>query len=230
MNFSDVQPADWYYGYVQYLYCHGVISGYNTIPPCSAGGIPCFKPNNNTTRGQEAKIVVLAFNFTIDTSGGPHFTDVPMGSTFYNYVETAWNLGLVTGYADHTYRPDTYVTRGQIAKIVVLAAIHADPANWHLENPPNNTFHDVLPGSTFYQYIETAYSHNILSGYPCGGPGQPCDPQGRPYFLPNTYATRAQISKITYLAVTFPPRATASGNPAISNSNANKPRKPAVNQ
>src|SRR5437016_4198596 len=47
MNFTDVHPSDWYYGYVQYLYCKGAISGYNTNPPCDAG-TPCFKPNNNT--------------------------------------------------------------------------------------------------------------------------------------------------------------------------------------
>ncbi len=206
MKFEDVHPEDWYFGYVEYLYCHGVISGYNTIPPCVIPTRICFKPQNNTTRGQMAKIVVRAFNFPINTTGGPHFSDVAVGSTFYNYIETGKNMDLFTGYADGTYRPNNDVTRGQLSKIVVNAAIIADPAHWTLLNPANSTFEDVTVGSTFYQHIETAAAHTILSGYPCGvPPAGPCVPGNKPYFLPNTNATRAQISKIVFLAVNYPP-------------------------
>jgi hypothetical protein len=220
MNFTDVHPEDWHYIYVEWMYCHGVVSGYNTVPPCDTG-IPCFKPNNPTTRGQMAKIVTLAFDFPIDTTGGPHFQDVPTNHTFYQYVETAFHLGLVNGYpcggpgepcvAPNNlpyYRPASNVTRGQIAKIVVSAAILADPANWTLEDPPTSTFEDVPVGSTFFRWIETAYSHGVIEGYPCGAPpAGPCIPPGnKPYFLPHTNATRAQISKITYLAVAYSPQ------------------------
>lgn len=207
INFGDVQPDDWFYGYVEWLYCRGVVSGYNSTPPCEAGQGPCFKPDNPTTRGQTAKIVVLAFGFPINTSGGPHFSDVPEDSTFYRYVETARNLGLVTGYADGTYRPNTWVTRAQIAKVAVSAAIIAEPTHWTLEDPPTNTFQDVLVGSHFFRYIETAASHGILTGYPCGIPpaGECIPPANKPYFLPGENSTRAQISKIVYLAVNYPP-------------------------
>jgi N-acetylmuramoyl-L-alanine amidase len=187
------------------MYCNGVINGYSTDPPCDTG-IPCFKPGNPTTRGQLAKIVVLAFQFPIDTTGGPHFTDVPAGHTFYSYVETAYNLDLIDGYSDGTYRPSSNVTRGQIAKIVVNAAIVADPANWKLADPSANTFEDVAVGSTFFRYIETAYGHDVIEGYPCGGPGEPCvPPDNKPYFRPSNNATRGQISKVVYLAATYPP-------------------------
>jgi hypothetical protein len=76
-----------------------------------------------------------------------------------------------------------------------------------LEDPPTNTFEDVPVGSTFFQYIETVYSHGVVNGYPCGvAPAEECVPPGnRPYFVPGANATRAQISKITYLAVTYQP-------------------------
>jgi hypothetical protein len=204
VNFVDVHPGDWFYEYVQWMYCQGVVNGYDTNPPCT-NGVPCFKPDNETTRGQTAKIVVLAFGFPINTTGGPHFSDVPVGSPFYPYVETARNLLIINGYSDGTFKPNSSVTRGQIAKIVVNAAIIADPAHWTLINPPTSTFADVAPGSTFYQYIETAAAHDILVGYPCGGPGEPCGPGNKPYFRPDNNSTRAQISKIVYLAVTPPP-------------------------
>ena len=37
------------------------------------------------------KIGSLAFNMPLDTHGGPHFSDVSVGSTFYDYVETLFN-------------------------------------------------------------------------------------------------------------------------------------------
>jgi hypothetical protein len=204
MSFVDVNPGDWFYEYVQYLYCRGVINGYTSNPPCDAG-TPCFKPGNTTTRGQLSKIAVLGFGFPINTAGGPHFSDVPAGSTFYSYIETLYNLDVISGYTDGTFRPDNWVTRGQITKIIVNAAIEADPVNWTLLDPPTATFEDVAVGSTFFQYVETAFAHGVIEGYPCGSPGEPCMPGNRPYFRPYNNATRAQISKVTYLSITYTP-------------------------
>jgi hypothetical protein len=60
---------------------------------------------------------------------------------------------------------------------------------WTLLNPATPTFTDVPHGSTFYQYIETAYCHEIISGYADGT------------FRPGNDATRAQIAKIASLAI-----------------------------
>jgi hypothetical protein len=46
------------------------------------------------------------------------FSDVPVASTFYQYIETAVCYGVLGGYSDGTFRPGTNATRGQIAKIV----------------------------------------------------------------------------------------------------------------
>ena len=78
-------------------------------------------------------------------------------------------------------------------------------AGWPLLNPPTGTFEDVLPGSPFYSVIETAACHDVISGYACGGPGEPCDAGRRPYFRPGNNATRGQIAKIVYLSLTGPP-------------------------
>jgi hypothetical protein len=151
--------------------------------------------------------VVLGFNLPLINPPVATFADVPPGSTFYQYVETAAQRGIIGGYPcgglgepcdpqrRPYFRPGANVTRGQIAKILVLTA------GWTLANPPVATFADVPPGSTFYQYVETAAQRGIIGGYPCGGLGEPCDPQRRPYFRPNANATRAQISKMVYLAL-----------------------------
>jgi N-acetylmuramoyl-L-alanine amidase len=205
ITFEDVHPSDWFYQYVQYMYCHNVIAGYNTDPPCSDPGATCFKPYNTASRGQLAKIVVRAFALPINTQGGPHFRDVPPGSAFYDYVETGYNLGLWGGYANGKFGPFSLVTRAQITKIIVNTAILVDPAHWTLENPSTNTFQDVHVGSTFFRYVETAASHGVISGYACGSAAWlPCvPPQNKPYFVPYANPTRAQISKITYLTINY---------------------------
>jgi hypothetical protein len=53
----------------------------------------------------------------------PLSDDVPPGSTFYQYVETAVSKGVLSGYSDRTFLPGNNATRGQIAKITYLAVI-----------------------------------------------------------------------------------------------------------
>jgi S-layer homology domain len=205
MSFSDVGTSDWFYLPVDYLYCKGVISGY-------ADGT--FRPNNPTTRGQMAKIAMGAFPFPGNTEGGPHFADVSIDNAFYSYIETAYHYNIIDGYTcggpgepcdsqnRPYFRPSTQVTRSQLTKIIVLTASIGNPNVWQLLNPATPTFADVAPGSTFYTYVETAVAHTILSGYLCGGPGEPCTATNQPYFRLNRNATRAQLSKIIYGAVT----------------------------
>ena len=173
--FSDVNPSDYFYWGVRDLTCVGVISGYSD---------GTFRPYNNTTRAQMCKIVVLAFGYEMYVPTTPTFLDVPQSDTFFAYVETAVLNGIAVGYADGTFRPYNNVTRGQLAKLAVAAA------QWPLINPPLPTFSDVPSDNVFYPYVETAYCHDIISGYEDGT------------FRPGNYATRGQIAKIVYEAVT----------------------------
>jgi hypothetical protein len=195
-TFSDVNPGDYFYGPVLYLACHAVISGY-------ADG--AFRPYNETTRAQMIKIVVNAFGVpSHQPSNGKTFADVPPTHPFFSYIEAAANGDIINGYAcggpgercdDQNrpyFRPYANVTRGQLSKIDAIAA------GWPQVNPPLQTFADVAPDTAFYTFVETAYCHGVVSGYTCGGPGEPCDSQNRPYFRQFNDATRGQIAKIVY--------------------------------
>ena len=57
-------------------------------------------------------------------------------------------------------------------------------------------FEDVPDSNPFAAFVNNLYIDNVISGYGCGGPGEPCDPQNRPYFRWGANATRGQISKI----------------------------------
>ncbi|HMA34951.1 MAG TPA: S-layer homology domain-containing protein, partial [Chloroflexia bacterium] len=183
----------------------GVISGYS-----NGDGTVSFRPYNNTTRSQQVKIVVLGFAKPIVTPAGGNntFADVPPSNPFFAVVETAAADTIVSGYncggpgepCDSAHRPYFHpyanVTRGQLSKIDIVAA------GWALVTPATSSFTDVLPGTAFYTFVATAYCHGVISGYSCGGPGEPCDGTHRPYFRQYNPATRGQIAKIVYLSIT----------------------------
>ena len=49
------------------------------------------------------------------------FNDVPVGSTFFSYIETAYRKGILSGYNDGSFRPGANAVRGQLSKIVYQA-------------------------------------------------------------------------------------------------------------
>ncbi len=197
-SYSDVPPGSPFYTFIHDLSTRGAISGY---------GDCTFRPYNNITRGQIAKVIMLADGYTLINPATPDFADVSYGSAFYTVVETAYHNGIISGYtcggpgepcdAQHRpyFRPFANVTRGQLSKMVVLAR------SWTVTPPATPDFADVGTASPYYGVVETAYEHGIISGYTCGGPGEPCDAQHRPYFRPYGTATRGQAAKIIDLAL-----------------------------
>lgn len=117
------------------------------------------------------------------------YSDVPNGSTFYEFVKCLACHGIINGYSDGTFRPNNSVTRGQLAKIISNAA-------GYNETVSGQTFEDVAVGSTFYEFVERLASRGIIGGYACGGAGEPCGSGNLPYYRPNGNATRGQLAKI----------------------------------
>ncbi|HYP38726.1 MAG TPA: S-layer homology domain-containing protein, partial [Chloroflexia bacterium] len=129
--------------------------------------------------------------------------DVLPGSTFYPHVRCLTCKGIIGGYPcggqgepcnpvnDPYFRPNNGITRGQIAKIVSEAAGFTEDAG-------PQAYEDVPAGSPFYANINRLSNRGLIGGYPCGQmPGEPCvGPGNRPYFRPNTGATRGQLAKI----------------------------------
>jgi hypothetical protein len=161
-------------------------------------GSPTITPTATTTPSITPTVCML------------EFTDVPPTNTFYPFVRCLACKGIINGYpcggpgepcdADNNpyFRPNNYVTRGQVAKIV------SESAGFEDEVPPSQwTFADVPYGSTFWVWVERLAAREVMSGYPCGGPSEPCDSENRPYFRPNTGATRAQLAKIVVNAAGF---------------------------
>jgi hypothetical protein len=120
-TFEDVPPGSTFYTFTERVASRNIISGYpcgGLGEPCGIGDKPYFRVQGNASRGQIAKIATLASQRPIDTTGGPHFTDVPVTNIFYSYIETLYNAGILTGYPDGTFRPGASATRGQTSKLV----------------------------------------------------------------------------------------------------------------
>jgi hypothetical protein len=203
-NFNDVPGSDPFYAYITWMACHGYVSGYS----CGAPNEPCpgayFRPVADVTRGQLLKMVVNAAGWSTAPPATATFEDVSPGDPFYPYIETGARHGVISGYTcggpgepcmpplnRPYFRPAHSITRGQLSKVLALARGYALPA----PNPP--TFRDVPGDHPFFRYIEAMTAHGIVSGYTCGGGGEPCPGA---YFRPNNDATRGQVTKFVTIA------------------------------
>lgn len=174
IRFSDsLAPFDFY---VENLSQRGIIDGVWN------GSSWVFNTNANAPRRLVVRWVMRARPWEFNIGGAPHFWDAPASDADFNYIETAVNRGIISGYADGSFHPDADVTRGQMAKILCLAM------GYPLANPPTPTFSDVPYGSTFYQYIETLVARGIVGGYADGT------------FRPGNPVTRGQLTKFIYNA------------------------------
>jgi hypothetical protein len=176
-QFSDAGPGTPFYTYISDLYCRNVVEGYSDNT---------FRPNMNAWRGTLAKWVVLARGWPLDSTGAPHFIDVPTSDPLYPYIETAFNHGVISGYSDGTFRPYNNVTRGQMSKMVVNAM------GWAINTSGGPHFSDVPTSNAFYQWIETIYNRGIVSGYSDGT------------FRWGNDLTRGQLSKVLSNAIASP--------------------------
>jgi hypothetical protein len=130
----------------------------------------------------EGTPVFTATSYLVTIAHRWPFRDVPEGSWEDGPVQYLASLGAISGYPDGTFRPDQFVTRAQFAKILVSSM------GWQIVSPQTGHFSDVPPGSWAYGYIETAFAHGAISGYPDGT------------FRPTAFVTRAQLAKMVSVA------------------------------
>jgi hypothetical protein len=116
-----------------------------------------------------------------------------------SYVLAAW-LDTRAG----TRQGDFYVDRGDIAQAQTpTPTLTSTPTPTTTPTLCPLQFEDVPEGSTFYPFVRCLACLGVLSGYPCGGAGEPCNPANDPYFRPGVNVTRGQIAKVVSNAAGF---------------------------
>jgi hypothetical protein len=186
------------------------ISGVELLSPGAPCATPTVAASATATSPAASPTATTGAVTATPTACTVTFTDVPPTNTFYPFVRCLACKGIVQGYQcggagepcdpsnNPYFRPNNYVTRGQLAKIV------SESAGFDDQIPPSQwTFTDVPYGSTFWLWVERLSNRQVMSGYQCGSPNEPCDSENRPYFRPGNGATRGQLTKIVSNAAGF---------------------------
>ena len=171
--FSDLAPSDFCYDAVMWAVGRDITGGIGNYT---------FGPNLPCTRAQ-------AVTFLWRAAGSPEpetrvmpFTDVPMGSYYYNAVLWAIENGITEGTSDTTFSPDATCSRAQIVTFL-----------WRAGGSPtasgNSAFTDVASDAYYAAAVIWAEKNDITGGI--GG--------GR--FGSNNNCTRAQIVTFLYRSV-----------------------------
>ncbi len=77
-----------------------------------------FRPQQDVTRGQFAKMAVDGLGLTTTHPLSPTFSDVPRDHIFYIWVEGGVKAGIISGYSDNTFRPSNTIARQQCNNIL----------------------------------------------------------------------------------------------------------------
>ncbi|MBE7035620.1 MAG: S-layer homology domain-containing protein [Ruminococcaceae bacterium] len=114
-NFSDVPESYHYYEAIQDLVARGVINGYED---------GTFKPDATITRAEFCKMVIhsIGLGSLADTKvGSTGFPDVSPEHWAAGAIKTAFDMKIINGFEDGTFRADQNVTYDQAIKMVVCA-------------------------------------------------------------------------------------------------------------
>ncbi len=170
-NFEDISSKHEAYEEINYLVNLGVIKGY------TEKGKTYFKPNNNVTRGQVAKMVVVASGNKPLVVNKSSFTDVQVGSELSGYVERAVQLGYFKTNTKGQFLPNKPLTRDEMS-YVLTKAFKLDTSEYENVDSP---FVDVDISHDYVQYVNTIYYNGITKG------------SGQNYY-PDRQVTRAQFA------------------------------------
>jgi len=152
--FVDIPKQDEAFEEINYLVNLGVIKGY------TEKGKMYYKPNNNVTRGQAAKMVVVASGnkpLVIHTSS---FSDVKAGSELSGYVERAIQLGFFQTNTKGQFLPNKPLTRDEMS-YVLTKAFKLDTSEYENSDSP---FIDVTINHPYVTYVNTIYYNGVTKG------------------------------------------------------------------
>jgi hypothetical protein len=140
-----------------------------------------FKPEAGVTRGELAKMLVLATGLKPDPEAAAYYGDVQGHWCFEEgYLQAATAAGAFSGYPDGTFRPDAPVTRAELVKTAAsMARLQPGGA------PP---YADVRPADWFAGWVASAVDAGLV-GY-----GWPWEVFTGDRFLGNQPATRAETA------------------------------------
>lgn len=170
-TFEDVDPEDWYYDEVKYVYDNGLMAGVTEKE---------FYPEFATSR---AMVVTILYRQEGEPAvGNKSFSDIKPNQWYTTAIAWGAENGIVAGYTDGTFGPDHPITREQMAAIIQRYAAFkgldtSKRANLNIF-PDGNTVSNWAKAN-----VEWAVGEKLINGM-----------NGRLY--PQAEAARAQVATI----------------------------------
>lgn len=165
---SDVAAA------LEFLKTHDVIGGYPD---------GTFKPDNVVSRVESLKFILKGVNKTIKPVGRLPFKDTSSDAWYADYVATAYNGSIVSGYPDLTFKPAKTVNRAEFLKMLLLAM--DAPVETKVTA---DVFADVKKTAWYAPYVKYAKDKNLI-------------PTSSNMFRPEEGMTRSEVAEIIYRTI-----------------------------
>ena len=170
-SFADMDKAPWAKDAVDSLSKLGIINGRDKNT---------FAPMENVTRAEFLKMIISAFKLDSDTAD-MNFPDISEDNWYYEYVKTAFALGIANGYDNGYFGANDNITRQDAAVIMARAA---QTANVSLDE--KNDVIDFTDNAEISDYAMESINRLVMSGILHGSD------DGR--FCPRDNCTRAQAA------------------------------------
>ena len=171
--FSDLAPSDFCYDAVMWAVGRDITGGIGNYT---------FGPNLPCTRAQAVTFLWRAAGSPEPETRAMPFTDVPVGSYYYNAVLWAIENGITEGTSDTMFSPDATCSRAQIVTFL-----------WRAGGSPvasgNSAFTDVASDAYYAAAVIWAEKNDITGGI------------GGGLFGSNNDCTRGQIVTFIYRSV-----------------------------
>lgn len=179
VKISDIADYEWAADAINYLYDNDIMTG---------DGSGIFRPDDSLTREEFVKILIAAFGAGKTETTTLGFTDVTEGAWFKPYIETAFGKGIVTGISAQSFGVGQYITRQDVALMLLRAA-----DAYYMKFEKKQTLVDFTDYDAVSDYarvaVDTLARAQIINGYEDGS------------FKPQGYITRAEIAKVIYTCI-----------------------------
>ncbi|QQR54773.1 S-layer homology domain-containing protein [Candidatus Peregrinibacteria bacterium] len=147
-DFSDVSASNTHYAAITSLVEQDILQGYSD---------GTFKPDQEVNRAEALKMFLMGMGVAPQTGVELNFSDVESDAWYAEWVGSAVQEGIVSGYSDGTFKPEQSVNRAEAMKMLTLAA------GLTASSPNSSPFLDVSTDVWFASYAALAKEKNVIT-------------------------------------------------------------------
>ncbi len=161
---------------IAYLYENDVVEGRSYSR---------FDPYSGVTRAEFLKMALEAAGYDVEPDSSEYFRDVRSYDWFYDYVTFASAEGLVEGYADDTFHPNSPINRAEALQMI-MNIFDVEVDNYSTDDNP---FRDTRVSDWFYDPVVQGYEDGIVEGV------------NDDYYRPSYAISRGESAAMIYRAI-----------------------------